>query len=242
MKNRFAFGLIVLLASHQAANAQSSFGRTPGKFGVSSIGTAQYTIPIWTPPGPKGIQPNLSLSYDSSAGIGSLGVGWFVSGLGAVTRCNKTCAQDTTPAAVALVVSDSYCLNGKRLRLTSGTYGTDSSTYQTEIADFSNITAHGAAGSGPAYFTVQGRDGNTYQYGFTDTNGNGAGSQVLATGTAVAWLLSKVIDRAGNNFVINYTTLTGTAVPANILWTPTSAGAIIRGMLQQENGSLCTVQ
>jgi len=50
---------------------------------------------------------------------------------------------------------------------------------------------------------------------------------VLATGTttALTWLLSKVVDRAGNNYVINYTKLSGTAVPATILWTPTSAGA-----------------
>jgi RHS repeat-associated protein len=226
MISRIAITLVLICLSIQAVDA-SSFGRTTGKFGVSQVGTAQYAIPIWTPPGPKGIQPNLSLSYDSSASIGPLGIGWSLAGLGAITRCNLTTAQDTTPAPVALVTTDGYCLNGNRLRLTSGTYGTDSSTYQTEIADFSNITAHGAAGNGPAYFTVQGRDGNTYQYGFTDTNGNGAGSQVLATGTttASAWLLSKVIDRAGNNFVINYTPLTGTSVPANILWTPTSAGA-----------------
>jgi RHS repeat-associated protein len=219
------FALLSLVSVHTVD--ASSFGRTAGQFGVSAIGSAQYSVPIWTPPGPKAIQPRLSLSYDSSAGIGPLGVGWFVAGLGAVTRCNKTSAQDTTPAAVALLVTDGYCLNGKRLRLTSGTYGTDSSTYQTEIADFSNITAHGVAGNGPAYFTVQGRDGNTYQYGFTDTNGNGANSQVLASGTttALTWLLSKVADRAGNNYVINYTALTGTVVPDYILWTPTSAGA-----------------
>jgi len=120
----------------------------------------------------------------------------------------------------------SYCLDGKRLRLTSGTYGTAGSTYQTEVADFSNITANGTAGNGPAYFTVQGRDGLTYEYGYTDSNGNGANSQVLATGTSTAltWLLSKVVDRAGNNYVINYKKLSGTAVPDTILWTPTASG------------------
>ena len=225
MTSRLTIVLMLLVSSIQTANA--SFGRTVGNFNVSATGSTQYAIPIWAPPGPRGIQPNVSLFYDSQSSIGPLGIGWSLAGLGQITRCNKTYAQDTAPAPVALVVSDGYCLNGKRLRLTSGTYGTDGSTYQTEIADFSNITAHGTAGNGPAYFTVQGRNGNTYQYGFTDTNGNGAGSQVLAapTSTASAWLLSKAIDRAGNNFVINYTTLTGTAVPANILWTPTSAGA-----------------
>ncbi len=127
---------------------------------------------------------------------------------------------------MALVTSDGYCLNGNRLRLTTGSYGIAGSTYQTEIADFSNVTANGTAGNGPAYFTVQARNGLTYQYGFVDGNGNGANSQVIAYGTTTAdyWLLSKIIDRSGNNLVVNYTTLTGTAVPATILWTPTVAG------------------
>ena len=179
------------------------------------------------------MQPNLSLFYDSQSSIGPLGIGWSLAGLGQITRCNLTTAQDTTPAPVALVITDGYCINGKRLRLTSasGTYGAAGSTYQTEIADFSQITANGnttsgGVNTGPASFTVQGRDGNTYQYGSTDGNGNGANSQVLANGstTALSWLLSKVTDRAGNNLVINYTAMTGTAVPNDILWTPTSAG------------------
>ncbi len=40
----------------------------------------------------------------------------------------------------------------------------------------------------------------------------------------VSGLLSKVIDRSGNNYVVNYTSMTGTAVPDTILWTPTSLG------------------
>jgi hypothetical protein len=226
MISRIAIIVLILLVSpFQTANA--SVGRTPGHFNVSALGSAQYSIPIWTPPGPRGMQPNISLLYDSRSPIGPLGIGWSLAGLGQITRCNLTTAQDTTPAPVALVTTDGYCINGNRLRLTSGTYGTAGSTYQTEIADFSNITANGAAGNGPAYFTVQGRDGNTYQYGYTDSNGNGAGSQVIAnpTSTASTWLLSKVSDRAGNNYVINYVLQTGTAVPDTILWTSTSAGA-----------------
>jgi hypothetical protein len=144
--------LILLVSPFQTANA--SVGRTPGHFNVSALGSAQYSIPIWTPPGPRGMQPNISLLYDSRSSIGPLGVGWSLAGLGQITRCNLTVAQDTTPAPVALVTSDGYCINGNRLRLTSGTSGTAGSTYQTEIADFSNITANGTAGNGPQYFTA----------------------------------------------------------------------------------------
>jgi hypothetical protein len=170
--------------------------------------------------------------------LSPLGIGWSIAGLGTIARCNKTFAQDEVPPVaglklgVALSTSDGYCLNGNRLRLTAGTYGLDGSTYQTELADFSNITAHLATGNGPQYWSVQRRDGRTYYYGFVDTNGNGANSQVTASGTASTWFLSKIVDRsiAGNNLVINYlapngTTLAGTAVPDAILWTPVSAGA-----------------
>jgi RHS repeat-associated protein len=211
----------------------AAVGRTVGQFAVSQTGSAQYTIPIWAPPGPRGIQPSISLVYDSRSPIGPIGLGWSIAGLGEITRCNKTVAQDTIASPVALATSDGYCINGNRLRLTSGTYGIAGSTYQTEIADFSNITAVGAQGNGPASFTVQGRNGLTYYYGFTDANGNGQNSQVIAAGsspsTALTWLLSKVVDRATNNYVINYTTvsgtLSGTAVPNTILWTPATSGS-----------------
>src|ERR1700733_935863 len=217
MANRLPIALLALFISLFAADGFAAEGRTPGHFALSRTGGAQYTIPIWAPPGPRGMQPNISLVYNSQAGIGPLGIGWSLSGLGAITRCNLTAAQDTTPKPVALVTGDGYCINGNRLRLTSGTYGTAGSVYQTEIADFSQITAVGTAGNGPASFTVQARNGLTYYYGYTDTNGNGANSEVLVNGgTALTWLLSNVVDRSGNNqsgnnFVINYTALTGTA-------------------------------
>jgi hypothetical protein len=37
----------------------------PGRFSVSSTGSGQYSIPIWTPPGISAIQPALALTYDS---------------------------------------------------------------------------------------------------------------------------------------------------------------------------------
>ena len=227
MINRALLLAITVLATVSTSDALAAMGRTAGNFAVSATGAAQYSIPLWTPSGPNGIQPSLAITYNSQSGIGPLGVGWSVSGLGAITRCNKTYAQDTTPAPVALGTADGYCLNGNRLRLYSGTYGVAGSTYQTEIADFSLVTANGTAGNGPATFTVQGKNGLTYQYGLTDTNGNGANSAVLATGTSTVdfWLLSKVIDRNGNNYVINYLTQTGSAVPDTMLWTPTGAGA-----------------
>lgn len=139
MKHGFVLLLVTSIALLSGASAFGAEGRTAGNFAVSPTGSAQYSVPIWAPPGPRGMQPNISLFYDSRSPIGPLGIGWSLAGLGQITRCNLTVAQDTTAAPVALVTGDGYCINGNRLRLTSGagTYGTAGSVYQTEIADFS---------------------------------------------------------------------------------------------------------
>lgn len=202
--------------------ARAEVGRTPGSFAVSPTGAASYTIPIWVPPGPRGLQPHLALVYNSQAGSGPLGFGWGLAGLSAITRCNQTVAQDAAPAPIALTLSDVFCLDGQRLRVTSGTYGAVNSTYQTEVANMSLVTAGTTtAGNGPASFTVRTRDGLTYTYGAT------MDSQVIAPGTptALSWLVNEVQDRAGNTMLIAYVQSNGSAVPDKISWTPSAHGS-----------------
>jgi RHS repeat-associated protein len=204
-----------------SAHATTGAGHTQGTFAVSPSGAATYSIPIWAPPGPRGIQPHIALVYNSQVGNGPFGVGWSLAGLSSIYRCNHTYAQDGTPAPVALVTSDGYCMDGQRLRLTGGTYGTAGSTYQTEIANFINVTAYGAAGNGPSYFVAQDRNGVKYTYG------DGGSSQVLATGssTALSWQMNEVSDPAGNTMTITYTTAYGSSVPNTISWTPSTYGS-----------------
>jgi len=211
-----------LIASRDPALA--AVGRTPGTFAVSDSGAATYAIPIWAPRGPNGLQPAVALVYNSQQGNGPIGTGWSLAGLSAIRRCNLTYSEDAAAGPVTLTASDALCLDGQRLRLTSasGTYGQPGSTYQTEIANFKNVTASAtSAGNGPAYFTVQDRNAVTYVYG------NGGNSQVLAQGTSTAleWMLNEVIDTAGNTMTISYNTATGAAVPASISWTPASHGS-----------------
>ena len=209
-----------------AATGLAAVGRTPGQFAVSPMGSAQYSIPIWSPPGPHGVQPQIALTYDSQQGNGYVGVGWGVSGLSSIYRCNLTIAQDGAAAPIALATSDGYCMDGQRLRLTGGTYGTANSTYQTEVANFVNVVAYGSAGNGPAYWQATDRNGRQYTYGLGGTTSN---AQVLASGstTANSWQLNEVKDPAGNSMTITYSTtnVTGLVVPHVISWVPASAGS-----------------
>lgn len=220
--SRIAAGIIVLLAFGAHSTVEAAVGRTAGAYAVSLTGAATYSIPIWAPRGPNGLQPAISLSYNSQSGNGFLGVGWSVLGLSSIYRCGQTYAQNAGAGPVSLTSTDVFCMDGQQLRLTGGSYGAPGSTYQTEVANFANVTAYSSAGNGPAYFEVQAKDGATYEYG------NGAGSQVLATGTSTPWMwyLDKVTDRAGNTMTISYNTSNGTAVPNTISWTPSSYGAV----------------
>lgn len=200
-------------------------GRISATFQVSSDGAATYTVPIWAPKGPNNLEPSIALTYNSQgSGLNApyAGVGWSLSGLSVVSRCNKTVAQDGTASQVQLQTSDGYCLDGQRLRLVSGTYGAAGSTYRTEIASFLQATAEGSAGNGPSYWEVQGKDGLTYEYG------NGGNAQETNGGTTPdEWWLDKVTDRSGNTMSVTYTTLYGgdAVVPHTISWTPSSHGS-----------------
>jgi RHS repeat-associated protein len=208
-------GGFILLA---AAAGASDHGRTRGAFQVSS-GSATYTIPIWTPPGPNGLQPTIALTYNSQEGNGLAGVGWNIAGLSSISRCARTIHQDTNPSAIDYTVNDRFCINGNRLRLASGTYGVSGSVYYTELADYSRITAL-TSPAGTLYFLVEAKSGLKYQYGYTTD------SRASISAGVHTWFLNKVYDRSNNSYIVTYTSAgQGTAIPSTIQWTPTSNGA-----------------
>ncbi len=199
---------IVLLLGFTTINvcAQDLPGAAQTSYGVSDSGAFQYQIPIVIPQGIAGVQPNLGLSFSSARGNGPLGVGWGLTGLGAITRCGRTIATDGVKGGVLHDENDQLCLNGKRLILVSGAYGQDLSEYRTEIDEFSKVTAHGTntssinGGNVPDYFIVYRKDGSRYYYGPGDN------SRFFLPGTSSvhAWKLTRMYDRNGNYYRVVY--------------------------------------
>jgi hypothetical protein len=150
-----------------SGTAQAAVGRTAGTFDVSAGGEAVYSIPFAAPPGVRGLTPQLALVYSHRSGQSIAGAGWGIAGLSAITRCASTLVQDQVARNVRNDALDRFCLNGNKLRLIAGTYGVAGSEYRTELETYQRITAFGAAGNGPAYFIVEGRDGLVYEYGNT---------------------------------------------------------------------------
>lgn len=189
---------VVLLST--PAQAQTTVpGKIPGQFAVSPSGAATYSIPIQVPPGIAGMQPKLSLEYNSQAGNGIMGMGWSLAGLSSITRCPQTIAQDGVRGVLKADLDDRFCLDGQRLTVVSGAYGAAGSEYRTEIESFSQVTAYGSAGSGPAYFVVKNKAGLTMLYGNT-----GDSVSITSTGTRITWGLTRITDITGNRLDVTY--------------------------------------
>jgi len=144
--------------------------------------------------------PQLSLGYSSGAGSGWIGQGWFVDGLSSIQRCSKTWTQDGVPRNVLLDTEDRYCLDGNRLRSVSGAHGGAGTEYRTEIETFTRVKSFGAAGSGPAYFIAEMKNGLTYEFGNSDTSR----IEAQGTSTARAWMINAIRDRDGNSILFEY--------------------------------------
>ncbi len=196
-------GLILspLLPPIPVARAETvPVGTTDGKFEVTQRGSAQYTIPIFVPPGTRGMAPKLSLVYDSQAGNGMLGHGWSLGGLSVIHRCAANILLDGFSGGVNYDANDRFCLDGERLmNVGANVYHTRHETWQRVIA----YDASGQPDSGwnPAYFKVYGKDGLTLEYGVAPN----ARIQAPGSSSVRVWALNKMMDRVGNYYTITYT-------------------------------------
>ncbi len=182
------------------AVAETVAGVTAGALSVESSGAASYAVPIAVPPGVAGMEPGLSLIYNSRADNGILGIGWSLGGLSIIHRCPQTLVQDGVKGGINFDAEDRFCLDGQRLVAVSGAYGADGTEYRTEIDSFSRVVSHGTAGSGPAYFTVETKAGQILEYGGTTD------SRVPVAGRDEArfWALNRVEDTVGNYMTLAY--------------------------------------
>ena len=183
-------------------SAAGSIGgvKTPQNVKVTSGGAASLSIPIVVPPGTASVQPDLAFTYNSQGENSLLGVGWSVSGLPVIHRCPRTVAQDGVLGGISYDTNDRFCLDGARLMAISGSYGANGTEYRTEIDSFVKVVSSGSAGSGPGYFTVSTKAGQTMEFG------NTADSRIEAVGKyeARVWALNKIQDSKGNYLTVSY--------------------------------------
>jgi hypothetical protein len=212
----------------------ATVGAMAGQAGTDG-GAAQYTIPIVVPPGRAGMQPSLSLNYNSRSGNGVMGMGWTISGLSSVHRCPQTPEQDGQTLGVSYTNSDRLCLDGQRLVAISGNYGAANTVYRTEVDNYARVTQLGGdlSSTDTACFRVEQKDGHILHYGGVTTASactvSAVNSRVKPSGAAasLSWLVEKIEDRVGNNETLSYTNAgNGEVLIATIAYTgftPTAA-------------------
>jgi Salmonella virulence plasmid 65kDa B protein len=164
-----AVTIFALAASQQALAAT---GRTPGVADVSATGEGSYSIPISAPPGTHGMTPQMGFVYSHRNSSTLLGAGWSIAGLSAITRCQKNWAFDGEGRDVR-DLSDRFCLDGNKLRLTSGTYGAQQvgvlnmplSAIKSRMIDFANVTNSNRLIYSPGF------NSNSYAFTFVESLG-----------------------------------------------------------------------
>ncbi len=212
----------LFLAHTTAANIPGGSG---GSFAVTDAGAASYTIPIIVPPGTAGMEPSLSINYNSSSGNGVLGIGSSLGGISSISRCPRTLAQDGVYGGVNHDQNDRFCLDGNRLINVSGAYGGNGTIYRTELDNFSQIRSFGTitnknGGTAPAWFEVRTKDGQILDFGLEQYSYNtyvtNARMELPGANYPHRWLLSRIRDRKGNFIEFRYSEVSNQCLPYQI--------------------------
>jgi len=145
-------------------NTNLPVGAIPGKIDVSPMGAATYTIPIEVVPGTQGMQPNLSIVYNSFGGMGLLGMKWNLAGLSSISRCGKmpyfSPWDDEYLTSIKFNKEDRFLLDGNRLMAQNNVqYGSVGALYTTEMVNFTTIVSDGGTLGHPDFFTAYTDDG-----------------------------------------------------------------------------------
>jgi hypothetical protein len=113
---------------------QKPVSTIPSVINVSG-GNASYTIPLDLPPGINGMVPELSISYNSSAGNGVMGLKWSLNGLSEIRRGNKNHLFDGWNNHIHMNNLDRLYLDGQGLYCYSGSNLQSGSLYKTQNDD-----------------------------------------------------------------------------------------------------------
>lgn len=170
-------------------------GSIPIQSSVTPAGGVAYSVPVACAAGRNGLQPNISLSYNSMGGNGPVGFGWGISGLSSITRVPFNRYYNGYTAPMQLSTSDPFVLDGNRI------IPSLSGQFETEQGNIKVVPV--ISGSAVAYFNVYYPDGKTVIYGFTDNQNN----RMFYPVTRITDILGNVMEFSyitrGNHYYIN---------------------------------------
>lgn len=165
---------------------------------VDSFGAYSDAIPIEVPSF-HSIAPSLKLSYRSSGGNGSLGVGWDLAGVSKIERASPGKGAPNYDA------TDVYLLGGEELvPCATGSVSpscTTGGTHSTKSESYSRIALSGTGTA--ATWTVTGKDGTKAVYGSVLNHPGANGTLGDSDDKIFRWGLKQEIDTKNN--AVTYT-------------------------------------
>ncbi|TBO40555.1 RHS repeat-associated core domain-containing protein [Pedobacter kyonggii] len=205
---RICFTIIlgVCALSVFAQQANKLVGVIDDTYEVNQTGGYNHVVPLTVPPGINGLVPNLSVVYDSRAGISEMGYGWNISGLSKIVRSGNNFAQNGFVDGINFTEKDVFLLDGQYLTCIEKNNGSANSVYRTENEGFAFIRAIGAipnSSSSPNYFIVKHPNGLNYYYGETAESRNEI-SVSQSRKEILEWNLTRIVDRFGNFILFEY--------------------------------------
>lgn len=201
-------------------NTNDEVGKIDYNYTVDQNGSFMVNIPILISPGTQGMQPNLSLTYNSMATEGILGMGWNLSGLSRIVKGGRNYFQSGATSQMTGGFNDPYYLDGQIIYPLNGLNGGNNTIYGTEAETYVQIKSF--YNMGVSSFQVKGKDGSLMEYGTSPD------SKFSVAGIEVAWLLKKVTDRNGNYWEVTYKNFGENEVlPDYITYTGNTAQALV---------------
>jgi len=175
-------------------------GKTQATYNVNMLGTLNYQVPITCAPGTKGIEPHISIDYNSLNTNGLVGYGWNISGIENISRVGQTLYHNNNIKGVSLTNDDWFAYNGNRLVTVSGQNGASNTEYRTESETFAKVTSFNTIGSGPEWFKVETKEGMMLEFGNTPDSRHIPDGQ----NTTLTWMINKIQDNYGNYVTFKY--------------------------------------
>ncbi|MEL7247890.1 MAG: SpvB/TcaC N-terminal domain-containing protein, partial [Bacteroidota bacterium] len=171
---------------------------------ANNRGTAALSYPLTLPPGRKGVQPDLNITYDSDGSNSWLGLGWNLD-LPSITIDSRW----GVPRYSNSIETESYLYAGQALyplahRGEERARTADAQFYPRIESAFERIIRHGDQISN-YWWEVTDKDGTRYFYGARPDLGLVENAVLRKSGGAIIhWALTQIIDTDGNQIRYYY--------------------------------------
>lgn len=181
---------------------------------VSAAGAAQYVVPIATPPGRSGLEPDLALYYSSTHPVrGGVASGWQLP--------IPMIDVDTSMGRLDGTTYRSSLAGARLIEVAEPGAAPDAITYRAEHDDtFTRYEHYPAPQGGPGTWRALTTDGRTYYFGESSTSRDEPEEWQDSYAKVGRWFVSRIVDGFGNEIVYHYEKVYGGAWNGAIMNVP----------------------